>query len=55
MGNPSFVKPQGRDRAGKPARLNGAVKRVSRPACATASCPSMVGAAMGVVGRIRKS
>ena len=55
IGKPSFVNPQGSDKAGRPARLNGAVNRVNRPACSTASLPSMVGAAMGVVGVIRKS
>ena len=47
IGRPLDVNPQGTEMAGKPQRLNGAVKRVRRPACSTASWPSTVGAARG--------
>src|SRR6185503_11596358 len=55
IGNPSLVNPHGTEMAGKPARLNGAVKRVNRAACSTASSPSTWGAAIGVVGVSNKS
>ncbi|MFN8460495.1 MAG: hypothetical protein U0X93_01805 [Anaerolineales bacterium] len=37
VGSPLAVNPQGMESAGRPARLNGAVKRVKRAACSTAS------------------
>src|SRR5438128_2264171 len=45
-----FDGPHGKDSAGSPVRLNGAVKRVSSRALLTASNPSRTGATQGVVG-----
>ena len=55
MGKFSLDLPQGTERAGKPVRLNGAVKRVSNLGRSKASAAFRKGAVMGVVGVISKS
>ena len=50
IGRPPLLNPHGTEMAGRPVRLKGAVKRVSRLACSSASVPSISGAVIGVDG-----